>query len=240
MKYDFIWTANGNIYLRKNERSPSIHVTDESVLINLRSSSFVHEVEGATAMTDTNISSKSDSAAKSILLIVLSQVLLIYRNRLNFQLGERGMMEDDTSPLGVDPSLLCTEDRGFLYNNDVPIGATGFESSAPQEPQLLNDLQTEMAVCSEASTSYANAQDENIGIREHSPKRVRKRNAQRDRLRSEAEQNAYKKLREIVPALKEQKKVTKLDTIQQTCEYIEYLNMLKTKKEQAKMQNPPT
>lgn len=65
MKYDFIWTANGNIYLRKNERSPSIHVTDESVLINLRSSSFVHEVEGATAMTDTNISSKSDSAAST-------------------------------------------------------------------------------------------------------------------------------------------------------------------------------
>ena len=51
--------------------------------------------------------------------------------------------------------------------------------------------------------------------------RKRKRNQVKDKLRTEAEQTAYKKLKQIIPSLRGCKRVTKLETIRQACLYIE-------------------
>lgn len=136
---------------------------------------------------------------------------------------------EDESPLSGDSDygLLCTENREFLYDGE------GLNINATVNPNLLQDLveeESNMATSfedsspptetSSISTVSSNSRATPDG---ETPKKVRKRNVARDKLRSEAEQNAYKKLRDLVPTLPALKKPTKLETIRHTCRYIELL-----------------
>lgn len=98
----------------------------------------------------------------------------------------------------TDFDLLCNENREFLYEKS--------EGALPtlriQDPNASDIIEAD--------------------LKEISGKK-RKRNAEKDRLRIEAEQNAYKKLKQIVPSLRDSKRVTKLETICEACSYIEAL-----------------
>lgn len=136
---------------------------------------------------------------------------------------------EDESPLSGDSDygLLCTENREFLYDGE------GLNINATVNPNLLQDLVEESNMApsfggdsspptetSSISTVSSNSRATPDG---ETPKKSRKRNVARDKLRSEAEQSAYKKLRELVPTLPGLKKPTKLETIRHTCRYIELL-----------------
>jgi hypothetical protein len=159
-------------------------------------------------------------------------------------------MEDESTISGdSDFGLLCTENREFLYDGE------GLNVNASVNPNLLQDFgedESNMAPSFEDSSPLTVETNSSSTISPsflatpdgETPKKIRKRNAARDRLRSEAEQNAYKKLRELVPTLPALKKPTKLETIRHTCRYIERLQETLTKaekqKEQRKTKNADT
>lgn len=111
-----------------------------------------------------------------------------------------------------DYDLLCTENREFLYEEGIPPGVN---------PDLVIGDRT-FAPANMAETKFQNStlvapSQQNVASRK------RKRNAVKDKLRTEAEQNAFKKLKQIIPSLRGVKRVTKLETIRQACFYIELL-----------------
>lgn len=126
------------------------------------------------------------------------------------------MDEDAVLPMESECSLLCTENKEFLYDSDATnIALTedlavypATDNNSTMVPSLSLD---EESMCGGKNTKP----------KQKTQRKPRKRNSLRDRLRSEAEQEAYRKLRELIPQLTQQnKKPTKLETIRNTCEYI--------------------
>lgn len=126
----------------------------------------------------------------------------------------------------ADYNLLCTENREFLYE------LTDGRLRHGVDPDLdLNVDKTfassNMAEHGEIAIQNATAHDTLTSPQTNSS-RKRKRNSVKDKLRAEAEQNAYKKLKQIIPSLRGCKRVTKLETIRQACLYIEKLQQTLT------------
>lgn len=126
------------------------------------------------------------------------------------------MDEETALPMDNDCSLLCTENKEFLYDSDgTNIALTADLTVYPEAGENLNMVPNlnfeEESMCDEVAAKP----------QKKTQRKPRKRNSLRDRLRSEAEQEAYRKLRELIPQLTQQnKKPTKLETIKNTCEYI--------------------
>lgn len=135
-------------------------------------------------------------------------------------------MEDDcTLPSGPDFGLLCTENREFLYNADgitTPASLTSDSLQTFEEDDESN-MATSFGGSSLAESVSSKASNTPVLANGEKTKKVRKRNSYRDKERSAAEQNAYKKLREVVPTLNSVKKPTKLQTIRHTLKFIECL-----------------
>ena len=118
-----------------------------------------------------------------------------------------------------DCDLICTENREFLYDTDhglLSIQGVCPDLVFPEQTQSRKKVQD---VQQEATRVIPNVQ---------TLKKARRRNSLKDKMRTEAEQNAYKKLKEIIPSLRESKRVTKLETIRQACLYIEKLQQTLT------------
>lgn len=134
------------------------------------------------------------------------------------------MMDDDFALNAPhDFGLLCTENREFMYTAD------GVATPASLNSDCLGVFDDEEA-CSisnmaaiDESSSLTESLSSTTALPDDKPKKVRKRNSVRDKMRSAAEQNAYKKLREMVPTLEAVKKPTKLQTVRHTLHYIEKL-----------------
>ena len=129
-------------------------------------------------------------------------------------------MDEDTVhvlPMDSECALLCTENKEFLYDSDgTNMALTAADLAVFPEPEENSNLVPELNFEDQSICSDMAAHPE-----QQMQRKPRKRNSLRDRLRSEAEQEAYRKLRELVPQLsKLNKKPTKLETIQNTCEYI--------------------
>ncbi|XP_078360848.1 uncharacterized protein LOC144645223 [Oculina patagonica] len=114
-----------------------------------------------------------------------------------------------------DYDLMCTEDREFLYDNESA-GVAGINPDfvylrRQDGAKAANDLaETTCRIVPNPQTTST-------------PARKRKRNSVKDKLRTEAEQTAYKKLKELIPSLRGQKRITKLQTIREACLYIQNL-----------------
>lgn len=121
---------------------------------------------------------------------------------------------ENSHDFSADFDLLCTENREFLYERSEGALQTNvnpnlvWQVDKPLEYGKLADTERQTATWKEVKGP---------------PTKKRKRNSAKDKLRTEAEQNAYKKLKQIVPSLRESKRVTKLETIRQACLYIEKL-----------------
>ena len=98
--------------------------------------------------------------------------------------------------------LYCKETKDFLFE-----GNEGAMSGPSINPDLCIDPPSGVPDCQETTATKSI--------------RKRKRNQVKDKLRTEAEQTAYKKLKQIIPSLRGSKRVTKLETIRQACLYIE-------------------
>jgi len=132
-------------------------------------------------------------------------------------------------PSENDFELLCTENREFLYNTDgitTPATLTSPSESFQELKEEEDDDDDKMA----SSFGESSVADSTVSSKTscsptdgEKPKKVRKRNSLRDKMRSAAEQNAYRKLREVVPSLGTVKKPTKLQTIRHTLKFIERL-----------------
>ena len=124
------------------------------------------------------------------------------------------MEEDAVLPLGCEHELMCTENREFLYDSDT---------IAVNPDLVFQNARSNMAGA-RPDLAFGPDEKEKPGKKPPTPKKpTRKRNSLRDRLRNEAEQNAYKHLREIIPSLQTVKKPTKLETVRNACQYIESL-----------------
>lgn len=99
--------------------------------------------------------------------------------------------------------LVCKETKDFLFE-----GNEGTMSGHNINPGLCIDPPSGVPDCQETKATKSST-------------RKRKRNQVKDKLRTEAEQTAYKKLKQIIPSLRGCKRVTKLETIRQACLYIE-------------------
>ena len=99
--------------------------------------------------------------------------------------------------------LVCKETKDFLFE-----GNEGTMSGHNINPGLCIDPPSGVPDCQETKVTKSTT-------------RKRKRNQVKDKLRTEAEQTAYKKLKQIIPSLRGCKRVTKLETIRQACLYIE-------------------
>ena len=114
--------------------------------------------------------------------------------------------------------LLCNENKEFLYETSerhVPPGLVLDDKPFTASSKYLTD---------ETRTDSYNSPARVVpDQRTSTSNRKRKRNQAKDKLRTEAEQNAYKKLKQIIPSLRGCKRVTKLETIRQACLYIEKL-----------------
>lgn len=97
--------------------------------------------------------------------------------------------------------LVCKETKDFLFEGNEGT------MSAPN-PGLCIDPPSGVPDCQDTKATKSTT-------------RKRKRNQVKDKLRTEAEQTAYKKLKQIIPSLRGCKRVTKLETIRQACLYIE-------------------
>ena len=119
----------------------------------------------------------------------------------------------------ADYDLLCTENREFLYEvTDGRLRQPGVD------PNLVLNVDKTFASSKMAEHGEsARALDAPPTSPQTNSSRKRKRNSVKDRLRAHAEQNAYKKLKQIIPSLRGCKRVTKLETIRQACLYIEKL-----------------
>lgn len=113
-----------------------------------------------------------------------------------------------------DYNLMCTENREFLYENE---GITGINPDFVYQKRRQPDRDaTNMA-------SGADFAETRIIPNQQPSTRKRKRNSLKDKMRTEAEQTAYKKLKELIPSLRGNKRITKLQTIREACLYIENL-----------------
>lgn len=107
---------------------------------------------------------------------------------------------------------MCTENREFLYENE------GIPGINPDFVYLKRQTdQTNMADDLIETTCRI------VPNQQACTPRKRKRNSAKDKMRTEAEQTAYKKLKELIPSLRGSKRVTKLQTIREACLYIENL-----------------
>ena len=117
---------------------------------------------------------------------------------------------DNSRISDYDYNLMCTENREFLYENE------GIPGINPDFVYLKS--QTE-------ATKMANLDigETRIVPNQQTPTKKRKRNSVKDKQRTEAEQMAYKKLKELIPSLRGNKRITKLQTVREACLYIENL-----------------
>lgn len=135
-------------------------------------------------------------------------------------------MENECAlPGETDFGLLCTENREFLYNGDgitTPASLTSADSLQGFDEDEHNMASSfgESSLANSTFSSKTSCSSVNDGDK---PKKVRKRNSVRDKMRSAAEQSAYRKLREVIPTLDTVKKPTKLQTIRHTLKFIERL-----------------
>jgi len=105
---------------------------------------------------------------------------------------------------------MCTENREFLYENE---GIPGINTDFVYLKSQTGDAKM-------ANFNFG----EGIAPNQHdTPTKKRKRNSVKDKQRTEAEQMAYKKLKELIPSLRGNKRITKLQTIKEACLYIENL-----------------
>ena len=119
---------------------------------------------------------------------------------------------DNSRISDYDYNLMCTENREFLYENeDIP-------GINPDFVYLKS--QTEATKMADLSFGEARIVP---NVNQQTPTKKRKRNSVKDRQRTEAEQTAYKKLKELIPSLRGNKRITKLQTIREACLYIENL-----------------
>ena len=102
--------------------------------------------------------------------------------------------------------LVCKENRDFLYEREGMPGINPNFVYMNQEVHTLK-MASETRIVPDTDKRAA-------------PKKPRKRNSDKDRLRTEAEQTAYKKLKEIIPSLKDQRRTTKLQTVREAVVYI--------------------
>lgn len=128
-------------------------------------------------------------------------------------------------PSEPDFALLCTENREFLYNADGITTPASLVSPSESLQELEEDEHKMASSFGESSLadSTVSSKTSCSPTDGEKPKKVRKRNSLRDKMRSAAEQNAYRKLREVVPSLGDVKKPTKLQTIRHTLKFIERL-----------------
>ena len=114
--------------------------------------------------------------------------------------------------------LLCTENKEFLYETSdgaIPPGVN---------PNLVLHVDKQFLPSTKMTDEeFQNNTSRDVPTDQQATGRKRKRNSVKDKLRTEAEQNAYKKLKQIIPSLRGCKRVTKLETIRQACSYIEKL-----------------
>lgn len=113
--------------------------------------------------------------------------------------------------------LLCTENKEFLYETSdgaIPPGVN---------PNLVLQVDKQFLSSSKMTDEEFQNASRDLPTDQQATGRKRKRNSEKDKLRTEAEQNAYKKLKQIIPSLRGCKRVTKLETIRQACLYIEKL-----------------
>ena len=114
---------------------------------------------------------------------------------------------DNSGISDYDYNLMCTENREFLYESE------GIPGINPDFAYLKS--QTEASKMANSDFGDPNQQTPT--------KTKRKRNSIKDKQRTEAEQTAYKKLKELIPSLRGNKRITKLQTIREACLYIENL-----------------
>ena len=118
---------------------------------------------------------------------------------------------DNSRISDYDYNLMCTENREFLYENEgIPAGINPDFVYLKSQPEA-----TKMANVDFGETRIVPNQE--------TPSKKRKRNSVKDKQRTEAEQIAYKKLKELIPSLRGNKRITKLQTIREACLYIENL-----------------
>ena len=114
-----------------------------------------------------------------------------------------------------DQNLICTENREFLYENDVISGVN---------PDFIYQRQTDVNADSKMAEDLSQTSTRIVPNQQTAtPTRKRKRNSVKDKMRTEAEQSAFKKLKELIPALRGNKRTTKLETIREACLYIDNL-----------------
>ena len=117
---------------------------------------------------------------------------------------------DNSRISDYDYNLMCTENREFLYENE---GIPGINADFVYLKSQTGDAKM-------ANFNFG----ESIAPNQHdTPTKKRKRNSVKDKQRTEAEQMAYKKLKELIPSLRGNKRITKLQTIKEACLYIENL-----------------
>ncbi|XP_020630712.1 uncharacterized protein LOC110067690 [Orbicella faveolata] len=117
---------------------------------------------------------------------------------------------DNSRISDYDYNLMCTENREFLYENE---GIPGIN------PDFVY-LKSQTEVSKMANSKFGETR---IVPNQQTPTKKRKRNSVKDKQRTEAEQIAYKKLKELIPSLRGNKRITKLQTIREACLYIENL-----------------
>ena len=111
--------------------------------------------------------------------------------------------------------LSCTENREFLYDNES-IPRINPECDIVYLTREGSKMATELT---QETTRIVPITAEQTST----PRKPRKRNSIKDKMRTEAEQTAYKKLKELIPSLRGHKRITKLETIREACFYIENL-----------------
>lgn len=117
---------------------------------------------------------------------------------------------DNSRLSDYDYSLMCTENKEFLYENEAIPGIN---------PDFVY-LKSQTEATKMANFDWGEAR---IVPNQQTPAKKRKRNSVKDKQRTEAEQMAYKKLKELIPSLRGNKRITKLQTIREACLYIENL-----------------
>lgn len=132
-----------------------------------------------------------------------------YRTKVSLVVSDWSPMENST----MSDYLICNENREFLYENE---GIPGIN------PDFVYDLKRQTDH-SKMANDFAETTRIVPNQQTSTPTRKRKRNSVKDRMRAEAEQTAYKKLKELIPSLRGHKRITKLQTIREACLYIQNL-----------------
>lgn len=132
-----------------------------------------------------------------------------YRTKVSLVVSDWLPMENST----MSDYLICNENREFLYENE---GIPGIN------PDFVYDLKRQTDH-SKMANDFAETTRIVPNKQTSTPTRKRKRNSVKDRMRAEAEQTAYKKLKELIPSLRGHKRITKLQTIREACLHIQNL-----------------